>query len=143
MAAKRKPARARKAKATVVRALPAPSASADGDLRGLVSDLAVLAAVNNLMAQTAFLSLERMRISSEVVDEGISNEFGTQLWERCEKLVQASDGLILQVLDRAGAQDERADLVRGLVQMRREFASRARKPKEQHRLAESLERMYR
>lgn len=153
MAAKRKAAKGPRGKGTkttvvramrAVRAAPPRAAGPDPELRALVADLAVLAAANNLMAQTAFLSLERMRISSEVVDEAISAEFGGQLWDRCEKLVEASDEVILRVLDRAGADDARADLVRGLVQMRRERRGRgAGKPVEQARLMESMERMYR
>jgi hypothetical protein len=109
----------------------------------VIRDLALLAAANNLMAQTAFLAVERMRITSEVVDESVSDDFGAQLFDRCEKLVQASDAAILRLLDRAGAQDEASDLVRGLIRMRGEFAHRARKPREQRRLLESMERMYR
>lgn len=116
----------------------------EGDeLSGLLRDLAVLTAANNLMAQTAFLTVERLRISTEVVDERVSNEFGSQLFERCEKLVQASDALILRALDASGAEDEAADLVRGLLKLRREFSASTRKPTEQRRLLESMERMYR
>lgn len=126
------------------RAKAAPSK--DGELREVVEQLALLTAMNNLMAQTAFLTVERMRISSEVVDEAIPNEFGAQLFERCERLVRASDDLVLQLVQRVGARGERAELLRGLVQMRREFVeqsrNRATRP-EQRRLLESLERMYR
>lgn len=137
MAAKGKGTRPRKAKP---RAL-----AGDQELREVVGELALLAAMNNLMAQTAFLTVERLRISSEVVDEAVSNEFGQQLYERCEKLVQAGDDVVLQLLDRVGARDARAQLVREVVQQRRAFREHARsaKPPEQRRLLESLERMYR
>lgn len=137
------------AKKATKKAKPKPRAAArapaaDQDLRGVVEQLAVLTAANNLMAQTAFLSLERMRISSEVVDESISNEFGNELFQACERLVDQSDGLVLQVLDDLGLEGARADTVRSLVGLRRRFKDRAaRKPVEQRRLVESLERMYR
>lgn len=124
------------------RAAAAPR-DGDGELRATLEQLALLTAVNNLMAQTAFLSLERLRISSEVVDENVSDAFGTQLYGQCERLVGASDDLILQLLDGLGIEGPRADLVRDLVALRRQFKDRTRKPMEQRRLVESLERMYR
>ena len=141
---------ATKAKARKPAAKPAsrpaaalPPARLDGELRDLVGQLALLAAANNLMAQSAFLSVERLRITSQVVDEAVSNDFGNQLYERCEKLCEVSDDLVLRLLDRVGADSAQADLVRGLVSMRREFHGRTSKPAEQRRLLESLERMYR
>ena len=115
----------------------------EGDLREVVGQLAILTAANNLMAQTAFLSLERMRISSEVVDERVSNEMGNELFAASERLVEHSDVLVLDLLDRLSLEGERADHVRALVGLRRRFKDRARKPMEQRRLVESLERMYR
>jgi hypothetical protein len=109
----------------------------------VLEQVALLTAMNTLMAQTAFLTVERLRISTEVVDERISDEFGAQLFARCEQLCAASDAAILDLLDVAGGQDERAGLVRDLVALRRQFQDRARRPQEQRRLVESLERMYR
>lgn len=136
-------ARASKAKARARTAPRAVPPAGQEELRALVADLALLTAANNLMAQNAFLTVERLRISNEVVDEAVSNEFGAQLYERCEQLARASDDTILKLLERVGGDDARADTVRAFVGMRREFATRARKPTEQKRLLESLERMYR
>ncbi|HEV8360221.1 MAG TPA: hypothetical protein VGR28_07200 [Candidatus Thermoplasmatota archaeon] len=109
----------------------------------MVEQLALLTSVNNLMAQTAFLTVERLRISSEVVDETISQEFGNELFQACERLVEQSDAVVLGLLDGLALEGERADHVRALIGMRRQFKDRARKPMEQRRLVESLERMYR
>lgn len=118
-------------------------AAAPAGLAEAVGELALLSAASNLMVQTAFLTMERLRISSEVVDEAVEAEFGNQLFERCEKLCEASDRTILALLDKLGLEGERADVVRSLVAMREEFRDRARRPGEQRRLLESLERMYR
>lgn len=138
MPAKR-PAKRAKPKARATR----PPAASEADLRDLVKQLAVLAAANNIMAQTAFLTMERLRISSEVVDEAVTNDFGSRLFETSQRLVDASDRLILDLLDRAGAEGPEADVVRTLLHQRAEFKNRAMKPKEQPRLVEALERMYR
>jgi hypothetical protein len=133
-----------KAAAKPAKVAPRPAARrAEPDLGEVVAQLAVLTAANHLMAQTAFLSLERMRVSSEVVDERVTAEFGNDVFAACERLVEHGDALVLDVLDKLGMEGERADAVRALVGMRRQFKDRTRKPKEQPRLVESLERMYR
>lgn len=142
MPAKRKPA-ARKTKPKAKAVPRASRVTANDGLSAVVADLAVLTAANNLMAQTAFLTMERLRLSTEVVDERISNEAAAALYERCEQLTRASDDVILRLLDRAGARDERADRVRAVVGQRRELGALPAKPAEQTRLLESLERMYR
>lgn len=142
MPAKRKPA-ARKSKSKAKAVPRASHAAASDGLSAVMADLAVLTAANNLMAQTAFLTMERMRLSTEVVDERISNEAAAALYERCEQMARASDDVILRLLDRAGARDERADRVRAVVGQRRELGALPAKPAEQTRLLESLERMYR
>jgi hypothetical protein len=77
------------------------------------------------------------------VDERVSNEMGNELFAACERLVEHSDVLVLDLLDRLQLDGARADHVRALVGLRRQFKDRTRKPKEQPRLVESLERMYR
>ncbi|MCA1813434.1 MAG: hypothetical protein LC624_05730 [Halobacteriales archaeon] len=139
MTGKKKPVR----KVAKARKRALPPRDPDG-LAELLQDLALLTAVNNVMAQTAFLSLERMRISTEVVDERITNDFGAELFARCEQVVRASDDLVLEMLDKLGAEGPRADLVRSLIGQRRQLQERGQRAMgEQPRLVESLERMYR
>jgi len=130
--------------AAVKRAKPPPR---DNDLADIVRDLALLTAANNVMAQTAFLTVERLRISTEVVDEAIPDDFGAQLFRQCETLAKESEALVARLVERTGGDGPTADALRDLVAMRRVFAERAArteaKPLEQRRLLESMERMYR
>ncbi|HVL88541.1 MAG TPA: hypothetical protein VM681_11145 [Candidatus Thermoplasmatota archaeon] len=115
-------------------------------LEGLVERLALLTAMNAIMAQTSFLAIERLRISTQVVDENVTNDFGAQLFAKCEGLVEASNREIEAIVRSpqlfAGREAEREALL-SLLEARREFAGKLAPVPQKKREYESLERMYR
>lgn len=118
----------------------------DAKLQATLDRLSLLTAMNTLMLQSQFLTVERLRISSQVVDENISNEFGTRLFEACEKLVGASDAELEEVLRTPGlfkGREAEREAVLQLLEMRRDFAQKLKEIKQKKREGESMERMYR
>jgi len=115
-------------------------------LESLVERLTILTAMNTLMAQSSFLTVERLRIASQVVDENVSNDFGSKLYEECERLVDESSAQIEKILNEPGFAESAAERERlaTLLRMRREFTTKSKSAgAEKPREFESLERMYR
>lgn len=91
-------------------------------------DVALLAAMNNVMMQSIFLTAEHLRIYNQVLAESITDDEGQELLDECKEFVHRGEDLVRDVLDHLeeeGRHEETIRLLKAFLDHRDAFEEKA------------------